>query len=239
MAARVEFTDYREGVGTHFGEAMSEETPLVPRAVRTGGLLLALAALQLVVIGWIVASEKAGYSMSSSSFASLGAGPLPWSLLFNASLVVFGALAIVGLMLSWSAFDEHPSRGLGLFALLVAAMALLCLGVVSELRGRFPAAAVPTIGFLIALWAGVGFVVVAFAMHRHERWRVSRAYTLATGAVMLAASALYALRLFSLSGGLLERVVVGIALAWVVLEGLHLALLHRFAPGLTVKVASA
>jgi hypothetical membrane protein len=218
---------------------MTDETPLVPRAVRTGGLLLAIGAAQFLLVAWLVAMETPGFSLRTGGFSALGAGPLPWSLLFNASLGILGLLGVFGLLLSWSAFDERPSRGLGLFALLVASLGVLAVGVVSELRARFPAGALSIAPDVAVLWAGVGFLILAFAMHQHERWRVSRAYTFATGLVVLAGMAVALAHLLPISSAVVERVVVAVALAWPIIEGLHIALLHRFAPGLRLKVATA
>lgn len=218
---------------------MTEETPLVHRAVRTGGILLAAAAVQFVAVALLVESRYSGFGLWTSSLTALGSSASPWAVLFNVSLVVFGVLAVLGLLLSWSAFDARPSRGAGLFVLLVAAAAIVCIGVFGGFRSHFPSNSASIASFVAVGAGGIGLVIVPFAMHRQERWRISRAYTFATGVAILAGSVLYAVRPFGLSPGGIERVVVGIALLWAIVEGLHIALLHRFAPGLHVKVAAA
>ncbi len=218
---------------------MSTETPLVRRAVRTGGLFLAVAAAQLVLVALWVESRYPGYAMWASSLRALGSAASPWSLAFNSSLVAFGVVATLGLLFCWSAFDARPSRGLGLLALVVASVASLALGGFGLLGSRVPSSAVPLASYVALAATGVGLVILAFAMHRHERWRVSRAYTLASGVVVLGGTALFLVHLFGISPGTVERIAVGAALLWAFVEGLHIALLHRFAPGLQVKVSAA
>jgi len=218
---------------------MSAETPLVRRAVRTGGVFLAVAAAQFVIAALLVESHYPNFALWTTSLTALGSSASPWAVVFNASLVAFGVLAVLGLLFAWSAFDERPSRGIGLFALLVASVAIVCVGAFPAIASRLPSNAVSVASYVAVAATGVGLVVVAFAMHRHERWRVSRAYTLTTGVVVLGGSVFYALHLLGTSPGTVERVVVGIGLLWAIVEGLHIALLHRFAPGLQVKVAAA
>ena len=218
---------------------MSAETPLVRRAVRTGGVLLAVAAAQFVVVALLVASRDPGFGLWTGSATALGASSSSWAMAFNASLVALGVLAILGLLFTWSAFDERPSRGVGLFALLLASVAAVGFGAFGTLSSHLPSSAAPLASYVAIGAAGVGFLVVASAMHRHERWRVSRAYTFATGLVVLGGLVLFFVHLFGVTPAAMERLAVGAALLWAVVEGLHIALLHRFAPGLQVKVATA
>ena len=218
---------------------MSAETPLVRRAVRTGGIFLAAAAVQFVVAALLVESHYPNFGLWTTSLTSLGSSTSPWAIVFNASLVVFGVLAIVGLLFAWSAFDEHRSRVAGLLLLIVASVGVACVGAFGALASHLPSNAVTAASYVAVGAAGVGFLVVAFAMHRHERWRISRAYTFATGLAVLVGAALYAVHPFGISPGVAERVAVGIGLLWGIVEGLHIALLHRFARGLPVKVATA
>ena len=218
---------------------LAEETPLVRRTVRTGGVLLAVAAVQFVVVALLVASRYSGYAMWTGSVTALGSSSSPWALAFNGSLVALGLLGILGFLFSWSAFDERPSRGVGLFGLLLASLATVCVGAFGLLGSRLPSNAVATASYVAIGAAGVGLLVVASAMHRHERWRVSRAYTFVTGLVVVGGLVLYLVHLLNVSPGAVARLAVGAALLWAVVEGLHIALLHRFAPGLQVKIATA
>jgi hypothetical protein len=217
----------------------AEETPLVRRAVRTGGVFLAVAAVQFVVVALVVAGRYPGFNLWTSSATALATWSSWWGVGFDVSLLALGALAILGLLFSWSAFDERPSRGLGLFALLLASGATVAVGAFALLGSRLPSSWVALASYVAIGAAAVGFLIVASAMHRHERWRISRAYTFATGAVVLGGLVLFFVHLFGWNPTLVERVAIVVALLWTVVEGLHIALLHRFAPGLQVKVAAA
>jgi len=218
---------------------MSAETPLVRRAVRSGGVLLAVAAAQFVVLALLVANHYPNFALWTGSATSLGSSSSPWAWVFDASLIALGLFVVVGLLFSWSAFDDRPSRGVGLFLLLVASLGAICVGAFSAVSSHLPSTAVPGASYVAIGAAGVGFLVVASAMHRHERWRVSRAYTFATGLVALGGLVFFFVHLFGIAPGAAERVAVAAVLVWGIVEGLHIALLHRFAPGLQVKVATA
>jgi hypothetical protein len=218
---------------------MSAENPLVRRAVRTGGVFLAVAAAQFVVLALWVGSRLKGYDLWTGSIGALRSAGAPWNLLFDVSLLALGALAALGLLFSWSAFDALPSRGLGLLALLVASVAAAVAGAFALLGARVPTQGFPWATNVAFGAAAVGLMVTAFAMHRHERWRVSRAYTFASGLVVLGGFALSFLHPFGLVPSTMVRVAAAAALLWALVEGLHIALLHRFAPGLQVKVATA
>ena len=219
---------------------MSEETPLVRRAVRPGGVLLAVAAGQfLAVLAW-VASRTTNFALGTTTVTSLVGAAGPWGPLVSASAIALGALGAAGLLFSWSAFDDRRSRGIGLLVLFVAAVSVAALGAFGLLGSRLPADALRIASYVAAGAAGVGLVVVATAMHRDERWHVSRVYTLVSGAVVLVGTALAASPWpHGLSAGGLQQAVVAAAVVWALVEGLHIALLHRFAPGLQVKIASA
>jgi hypothetical protein len=202
-------------------------------------VLLAVAAAQFVAIALWVGSRVPNYDLWTGSAGSLRSAGAPWNLLVDASWIVLGVLGAFGLLFAWSAFDASPSRGLGLLALLLAGASCAAVGVFSLVGSRLPAAGVPWATYVAVGAAGVGLLVVAFAMHRQERWRVSRAYTFASGLVVLGALVLYVLHPFSVSSPTMARLAAAVVLVWALVEGLHIALLHRFAPGLQVKVATA
>ncbi|HTT16393.1 MAG TPA: hypothetical protein VMH49_03435 [Thermoplasmata archaeon] len=219
---------------------MVADSPLVRRAVRTGGLLLAVAAAQLVAVLLWVQERSSGFSPWSTTVTSLARGRSLDAVALAGSLLVLGVVAGVALLLAWSAFDPRPSRSLGLLVLVVAAGASAAAGGLLLLPGSLAGSLVAPMIAAAVVAAGIGLLVVSRAMHQHGRWRVSAAYTLATGLVLLGAGALdYAHLRFGLGSGGLERIVLGAALLWALVEGTHLALLHRFAPGLLVKVAAA
>ncbi len=219
---------------------MAAETPLVHRTVRTGGILLLLGAVQfLAVTVWSV-SQYPGYSLTSTKPLALASTGLAWGWLFDLSLILGGAISVFGVLLIWSAFDPRPTRGVGLFLLLVASFFAILYGAVSVA----PSVSVPVISewsvYVGSGAVGAGLVLLAFAMNRQERWRVSRAYTLVSGLVVLGSAALYGAGIHLGSGpGTLMLLGLGAALLWPIVEGAHIALLHRFAPGLHVKVAAA
>ncbi len=219
---------------------MAAETPLVPRAVRTGGILLLAGAVQFVAAMLLVDSHFAGFDPRTTGVLALRTAPGPWGTLFEASLVAWGVLTAFGLLFSWSAFDARPSRGLGAFALLVSSAAVVAIGAYPLAAAHPAPRTLELLGYVAVGAFALGLLALAFAMHGHARWRISRAYTLATAVALLGTAALYASRVdLGYGYGSLERSAVGIAVAWAVVEGAHVALLHRFAPGLQVKVAAA
>lgn len=217
---------------------MAAETPLVHRPVRTGGLLLALASLQFAVVAVVAQWQSTGTSWSTARLATLASAPTPWGFTFDASLIVLGVVAFVGLLLAWSAFDGQPARGLGLLLLLVATGSAVAMG--GLLLIGSPSSTLRWPEALGALGSALGLLTLSFAMRRQERWRASRAYTVVSGLVVLGSGGLFAAGQYLGAGpGGLERIALGVALLWAIVEGAHIALLHRFAPGLHVKVAAA
>ncbi len=219
---------------------MSAETPLVHRTVRTGGMLLVVASLQFVVALVLTASHVPGLDASTPTVTALTGAAAPWSTVFAASLVVLGLVAFFGLLLSWSAFDSRPSRGVGLLLLAAGAVAALAVGLFASVFTSVAASTVRYTAYGALGLAGIGFLVLPFAMHRQERWRASRFYTFLSGLVVLVTGGVYlAHAVFGLGNGGVPAVALAVALLWPIVEGAHIALLHRFAPGLHVKVAAA
>jgi len=219
---------------------MAADSPLVHRTVRTGGVLLAVAAVQFAAVLLWVESRASGFDPKTTSVLSLGGPSGLWAMAFDASLIVLGVLGTIGLLFGWTAFDERRSRGLGILVLLVASLSATVGGVLLVARNRVPAGSVSVALDVAVVAAGIGLLIVSSAMHLHGRWRISSAYTFATGLVILAAAVLYATHItFSLGSGGFERLIAGAVLLWGLVEGLHLAILHRFAPGLPLKVATA
>jgi hypothetical protein len=219
---------------------MSAETPLVHRTVRTGGVFLAVGAAQFVAVLLWVQMRFPGFDPWTTTVTALGSSGSIWASVLDGSIIVLGVLAVLGLLFAWSAFDDRPSRGLGLFVLLVGAGATIASGAFLAAHARLPTYALWAAVYTTVTAGGVGLLIVSSAMHQHGRWRISRAYTFATGLVVLGAAVSAAARLpVGLQVAGLERVVVGAAVLWGLVEGLHLVLLHRYAPGLEVRVASA
>jgi hypothetical membrane protein len=211
----------------------SEPTPLVHRAVRSGGILIAIAAVQFVVAMILVEQRYPGYSLSKNYISDLGGAHSPWALLFNSSIIALGVIAIPGLVLVFSSFDSRPARSAGFFLLMIAAFGAICIGVFPETTHLLYGKAHEIASGVTFLGAAFGLLVLSFAMRRPERWRFSGRYTLASGAVSLGATVLFGLGMyFGLGQGGMERLIAAPLLLWMVVEGTHIGLLHRFAPGL-------
>ncbi len=219
---------------------MSEDPPLVHRPVRTGGLLLALGSLQFIVVLFAVAMRYPAFSFSHDAILSLGGSASPWGWVFNGSLAAFGLLALVGLLLVFSAYDGRPTRGAAFLLLVAAALGAIGLAVVSETSLGSGTDAARIALYVSLVGAIAGLFVLSDVMHRAERWYASRPYTLATATVMAVAAGLLGTGYhLGLGLGTLDWLVAAPALVWPIAEGVHIALLHRYAPGLLVKAASA
>jgi hypothetical membrane protein len=218
---------------------MTDESPLVHRAVRSGGVLVAVAAAQFAAAMALVQQHYPGYSLTSNYISDLGGAGSPWALVFDISATVLGVLAIVAFILVWSAFEPGATRTAGLGILIVAGVGAVGVGVFPETTHVLGGKAHDITSAVAFLGAGIGLVVLSFAMRRSERWRWSRPYTLITGIVVLAATGLFEASIdLGLGPGGMERLIVFPVLLWGVVEGAHLALLHRFAPGLEAIVGS-
>ncbi len=216
---------------------MAAETPLVHRTVRSGGILLVVASLQFVVAMVLVQSQYPGFSLSATRVTALAGAPSPWGSVFSASLVVLGLLSVFALLLVWSAFDSRPTRSIGLFLLIAGSACAAAFGLASLLSAGSVGTWARYVG---APAVGLGLLVLPFAMHQETRWRASRIYTLASGVLLFVAAGLYASGMYlGLGPGGMERLALAAAVLWPIVEGAHIALLHRFAPGLHVKVAAA
>jgi hypothetical membrane protein len=210
---------------------------LVPRTVRAGAVLFIVGALQFVVGMIVVQSQYPGYSISQNYISDLGGAHSPWALVFDASVILLGLFAILGVLLISRAFDDRPSRGIGLGFLLIAGIGAVGVGVFPEttpvLNGRMH----DIVSDIAFVGAGVGLTVVSFAMSEGPHWRLSRPFTLLLGLVTLGAIVLLTLGAYvsstyyvGLGPGGMERLIVAPVLLWAVAEGLHIAGLPRFAP---------
>ncbi len=216
--------------------------PLVRRSVHHGAALWFLGVFQfLLVMAVVEYAWTYPYSLTQNYISDLGntaCGPWPdassavvcspWHVLFNASLIVFGALVVLGALLLKSAFPARKSSlaGLGLVALA---------GVGTVLVGVFPENVVSSLhalgSVLAILVGGIALVVLSVAMMRDTRWDGYRAYTLLSGLVTIAAFVLYVTgHAYALGPGGMERVAVGPEFLWLLLAPIHLLYIPAYAP---------
>ncbi len=219
---------------------MAEEPPLVHRPVRTGALLLAVASVQFLAVLVAVAMRYPGFSIAQTSILSLGGSASTWAWAFNASVVALGFLGIFGMLLVWSAFDARPSRGMAFLVLLVGAGAIVAVGIFPLTSLAFRATATHLATYVAIVGVVAGLLALSAAMQRVHRWRISRPYTVATATLMAIGAGLLGTGFhLGLGVGSLDWLIAGPALLWPIVEGGHIALLHRYAPGLLVKAVSA
>ena len=211
---------------------------LVHRSVRSGAVLLIVGALQFIAGMIIVQSQYRGYSLSQNYISDLGGASSPWALGFDASVIVLGVCAIFGILLVWGAFDAGGRRGIGLTMILIGGIGAIGVGVFPETTPVLNGGMHTIMSFVAFVGAGVGLTVLSFAMALDPRYQRSRPFTLACGAVTLAAIVLFALGqvtgvagyYLDLGPGGMERLIVAPILLWAIVEGIHLARLPWFAP---------
>ncbi len=220
-------------------EPVSVSTPLVVRSVRTGGMLFAFGAAQFVGAMAVVQQKYPGYSLTRNYISDLGGAQSPWALGFDASVIVLGLCTAFGVLLAAPAFDPRPSRGFGLLFLLVAGVGAVGVGVFPETTPVLHGAAHVIASDIAFLGAGLGLVVLSFAMRRRPRWRLSGPYTLLSGSLVLVAIALFLTGTYlGLGPGGTERLIVAPVLLWGIVIGVRLIRLPRLAPGVTGVVAT-
>jgi hypothetical membrane protein len=203
-------------------------------------VIIAIAALQFLVAMILVEQHYSGYSFSANYISDLGGVHSPWALLFDGSVIALGVLAIPAILLIWSAFDARPARSVGLLLLVVAGVGAICVGVFPETTHVLSGKAHELASGVTFLGGALGLLVLFFAMRQPDRWRVSGPYTFLSGAVSLVATVLLGVgsewtipRLYlGLGHGGMEWLIAGPLLLWMFVEGIHIGLLHRFAPGL-------
>ena len=218
---------------------MTEETgPLVHRSVRAGAVFLIVGGLEFIVGMILVQTQYAGYSLSRNYISDLGGANSPWAFVFDGSVILLGACAIFGVLLIWSAFEPGRSRGAGLGFVLIGGMGAIGVGVFPETTPVLNGGTHAIVSAIAFLGAGIGLVILSFAMVPGPHWRLSRPFTLACGVVTLAAIVLFylgasdSIAFLGLGPGGMERLIVAPILLWAIAEGTHLYLLPRLAPRL-------
>jgi hypothetical membrane protein len=213
--------------------------PLVHRAVHHGAILWIVGVLEFV-LGMIVTQIGYGssYSLSQNYISDLGANACgvfsgryvcsPWHDVFNASIVLFGILMILGVILVRTGFPARGTRTVGLGLLVLAGFGAIGVGLSPEtynLTVHTLSAAVAFVG------GGLALVVLGVAMFRDTRWDGFRAYTMLSGLVSLIAFILFFAKVYGPIGvGGMERLIVAPILLWALVAGIHLVRIPTFAP---------
>ncbi|MFH0973375.1 MAG: DUF998 domain-containing protein [Candidatus Micrarchaeota archaeon] len=165
------------------------------------GALLFVGAAQFLFALVVAEALYPGYSVSANTISALGVGPS--ALVFNASIIIFGALAVA------AAFFLKKALDCALFPALVALAGFGAAGV-----GIFTSHA----GFVHAFVSFVAFffgALAAIAACRIEK-RPLNYFSVVLGVVALAALGLYGAQAFlGLGIGGMERLVAYPIIIWV------------------------
>jgi len=225
--------------GTRYG-------PLVHRAVHHGALLWLVGVLQFVGAMTVAqfAWSNPSYSLTQNYISDLGAIHCatfggryvcsPYHELFNISIILFGILLILGVLLLPTAFPTRTSRKVGLGLLVIAALGAIGVGFSPEDYNL----TVHSISALLAFVGGaLALIVLGFAMFRDTRWDGFRAYSVISGLVSLVALGLFVGNAYNWGGiwsywgaGGIERLIVAPVLLWAAVCAIHLLRIRAFAP---------
>jgi hypothetical membrane protein len=206
--------------------------PMVRRSAKVGGLLLAVGSLQFVV-GMAVSQLlwSGSYSLTQNSISDLGGPDSGGAWVFNDSVRILGAFAVVGAALVYRALAPKTASRAGIGLLVIAGLGAIAVGTFPEqspqLGGNIHALA----ALVTFLGSGLALLALSFAMLRDTRWDGHRLLTLVAGLVTLVALVLYAQgRYAGLGPGGMERLVVAPILLWGVVAGLHLVRMTTYHP---------
>jgi hypothetical membrane protein len=220
--------------------------PLVHRSVHHGAALWVVGVLQFIVAMIVVqlAWSNPSYSLTQNYISDLGAihcGTFasrdvcsPLHLVFDGSIVVLGALLILGVLLLPTAFPSRSSRRVGLGLLVIAGIGAIGVGLSPEDYNL----TIHSISALLSfVGGGLGLIVLGFAMFRDTRWDGYRAFSILSGLVALVALGLFVGGAYHWGGfwsdwgvGGMERLVVAPVLLWALVVGIHLLRIPSYAP---------
>ncbi len=231
-------------------EATPRLGPLVHRAVHHAATLWLVATVQFVAAMIVVQLYWKGppaYSLThnyisdlGNTMASCGVWPTsgvyvcsPWHDVFNASVIVFGVLVILGALLVRSGFPSRTTRTLGLGLFVLLGVGAIGVGLFPENVHWNVHQAVSLLAFVVG---NFGLVVLAIAMFRDTRWDGYRSYTLFSGLIGLVALGLFVGKVYGpLGAGGMERLVVAPALLWFVVASVRLLRIPTYAPRIVPK----
>jgi hypothetical membrane protein len=186
--------------------------------------LIAIGVAEFMAAMIAVQLAYPGYSDSANYISDLGnTATSPWHWVFNLSIILFGILACVGILLAWSGFPAGATRAVGLALLFVASVGAIGVGI-------FPENVNPTVHDIVSLMVflpgGVALLVLGIGLRRGTGWHWLRGVSVLLGGVTLVALAYYVptqLNNSTWDPGLVERVIVAPILLWGALAAAQLA----------------
>lgn len=207
--------------------------PMVYRSAHAGAVLVIVGVVQFVLgMAWAELLYP-GYSLSGNYISDLGCcGGVEHANVFNDSIRVLGALAIVGAYLLRTAFPAKTRSRLGIAALMIAGASAFAVGSFPENSPYLGGQIHTLVSALTFFFSGLALIALSLAMLRDTRWGGYRLYTLASGLVTWVAMALFSAGAYlGIGPGGMERVVVAPVLLWGVVAGVHLLRIPGYRPG--------
>jgi hypothetical membrane protein len=193
------------------------------RSTRTGAIFLILGPLEFIaamIVTQLYYSN--GYSLSTNYISDLGnTGNSPLWYVFSVAIIVLGLLAVIGILLVWSAFPPGRLRVLGLSLLLLASAAAIVIGFFPE---NVNSSVHNTASLLVFLPGGLALLALGGSMRERTGWESLRWFSVILGAIVLVFLALF---LFTNVGahqypGLFERLVVAPLLLFPIVVGVFI-----------------
>ena len=203
--------------------------PLIPMRARQAGAVLLLGSLQFIGAMIAVQLKYPGYSDLGNYISDLGGAHSPWAVVFNASVIVLGLLALLGTYLLLTAFNPRLTRTLGLGFLAIAGIGAVGVGVFPETTPYLGGGLHDIVSDIAFVGAGLALIFLPGAMLRDTRWDGYRAFTFLMGLVTVVAIALFSSSVWGgLGPGGMERLIVAPILLWAIIVGIHLLSLPTY-----------
>jgi hypothetical membrane protein len=179
--------------------------------------------LDMVITAWLGALDP-GYSHARQYISELGEDGRPYAAVFNAWCLAYGVLL--------AGFAVALGRGLGSRSVFIALLTVAATSIAGGVfpcdpgcAGRSPSARVHFLTGYVSLAAILLTPFLAwFAMSGNPVWRGHRAFTLASGGLLVAAMGWLAACHYSSRGptGVAQRLVLGVQYAWMVVLAVRL-----------------
>lgn len=198
------------------------------RLVQFGCALILIAAVQFTIGNIVVTSAYPGYSMISNRISDLGnTETSPAHVVFNVSMILFGCLAISGMMCVWKGLPtkhcNHCARRASIALLWLTGLGAILAGAASE-NVNLP---VHDTGSVLIFVAGAcACIVLGIAMRVKLEYGWSwplRVFSIWTGLTMIISSIVYAIEFNASYKGVLERLIVYPLVVWIVTVAVEIA----------------